>query len=119
MSHPNYTAIYSNSGKKIGRVQGDIFYKSIHGSKHMLRTPPGLAVDLQALLDAEQAGADRIVITDTETGTQYRADISRLKKRGFTFDRGFGRQIALPLDAWITERRGAPVQLALFGRLAR
>lgn len=102
------------SGKAVGQVRGDTFHKSIRGSKHILRKPPGLAVDLQSLLDAEQAGATRIQITDKESGTKYSTSISHLKRSGFTFDRGFGRQIGLALDAWITERPGAPVQLGLF-----
>ena len=118
MSRSNFTRIFA-SGKAIGQVKGDTFYKTISGSKHMLRTPPGLAVDLQSLLDAEQAGATRIQIFDRETGTKYSTAISHLKRAGFTFERGFGRQIGLALDAWITERPGAPVQLDLFRRLAR
>jgi hypothetical protein len=119
MSQPKYTPIYSSLGKKIGRVEGGIFYKSIRGSKHMLRKPPGLAVDLMALMDAEQAGAIRILITDNETGIKYSTAISHLKRAGFTFDRGAGRQIALALESFIQERPGAPVQLALFGGRAR
>ena len=106
-------------GKSVGKVEGDTFYKSIRGSKHILRKPLGLAVDLQSLLDAEQAGATRIQILDRETGTKYSTAVSHLKRAGFTFDRGFGRQIGLALDAWITERPGAPVQLQLFGGRAR
>jgi len=118
MSHSNFTRIFA-SGKAIGQVKGDTFYKTISGSKHMLRTPPGIAVDLQSLLDAEQAGATRIQITDRETGTKYSTAISHVKRAGFTFDRGFGRQIGMGIENFITERPGAPVQLDLFGRAAR
>lgn len=115
MSRSNYTAIYSSLGKKIGRVEGGIFYKTISGSKHMLHKPPGLAVDLMALMDAEAAGATRIQITDRETGIKYSTAISHLKRAGFTFDRGSGRQIGLALESFIQERPGEPVQLAFFG----
>lgn len=119
MSKNDYTPIFSSQGKRIGTVSGGIFEKRIHGSRHILRTPPGLAVDLRALMDAEAAGATRIRITDLETGIRYSTAISNLKRAGFTFDRGFGRQIGMGIDSFIQERPGAPDQLQLFGERAR
>lgn len=113
MSHSHFTKIYAK-GKLVGRVEAGIFYKTISGSRHMLRKPPGLAIDLQSLLDAEQAGATRIQFLDRETGIKYSTAISHLKRAGFTFDRGYGVQLGISISS--LERPGQPVQLDLFQR---
>ena len=70
MSQSNLHRI--SAGKQtIGIVEGGIFYKSVDGSRHFLRSPRGLAVDLDALDGAEPAGASSIQITDRETGNRY------------------------------------------------
>jgi hypothetical protein len=107
-------AVYTASGKAIGKIRGDTFYKSIKGSRHMLRCPPAIALDLAGLNQAEQASALRVVVTDTETGTQYRSTIAHIRQAGFELDRGYGRQLALELTGWIQSTRGA-AQLELFG----
>ena len=99
------TAIYAQ-GRAIGTVRGDTFYKSIRGSAHILRTPRAIALDLGSLEQAEQAGAVNVQVTDTETGTVYRSTIEHIRRDGFELNRGFGAQIALPLDGWTETRRG-------------
>ncbi len=81
----------------------------------MLRKPRAWALDCQSLDDAEALGARQVEVHDTESGLTYRASVALIRARGFQFDRGFGRQIALPLDQWNMERPGAPkaVQLGL------
>ena len=41
----------------VGEVRGDVFYKSVYGSKHFLRIPRAIANDVKVLDEAEQAGA--------------------------------------------------------------
>jgi hypothetical protein len=98
----------------VGRVHGDTFEKRVQASRHFLRTPPAIALDVQSLADAEKAGALRVEILDTESKTRYKATVAHILRAGFAVDRGFGRQIALPLDAWIRQRPGEPTQLNLF-----
>lgn len=105
MPRNNCTPIYVN-GRPVGFVRGEIFYKSIQGSRHLLRRPPAIAFDVASLNAAEDAGASEALITDLETGCQYRASIAHVRRAGFEFDRGFGRQIALPLAGWLITRRG-------------
>jgi hypothetical protein len=111
----NSSTIYSGS-KVIGRVKGDTFYKSIKGSVHMLRKPPAIAISLDALDQAEAAGAVKIKVTDQESGTTYGARIEFIRERGVIFDRGYGEQIYLALAGWTKTLRGRQFteQLNLF-----
>lgn len=117
--------------KPIGTVRGQTFYKTIQGSKHLLRHPPALAFDLSTLEDAERAGATHVAVTDSETGRTYRAAIATIRRDGFPVVRGFGKQIALPLASYSVdgqqpeaERAAATnqgrkdLQLGLFGGAA-
>lgn len=93
-------------GRLVGEVRGSVFYKRVRGRTHFLQTPPAIAFDKRSLFDAEQAGARHVEILDTETGIRYRAPIRLLRQRGFTLDRGFGEQIALPMKHWTVVPRG-------------
>jgi len=46
-------------------------------------------------------------------GTVYEAGVELFQRHGFAFDRGHGRQVALPLQFWRVTRAGEPVQLSL------
>jgi len=109
--------IRRRDGRVIGKVQGQVFYKRIRGSKHILRVPPAIAVDTEALRAAEHLGAREVLVEDTENGTLYRASIAMFWEHGFEFNRGFGDQVGLPLHRWKVQRKGEPVQQALWGGL--
>ncbi len=74
--------------------------------------PPAIAFDLSTLYDAQAAGAERVHITDTETGRVYVACIDDILRDGRRFNRGFGYQIYYLLSRW--RAPDAPEQLALF-----
>ncbi len=101
--------IHAWNGKVVGRISGDTFHKVVRGSVHQLRRPPAWALDVQSLADAERLGARSVQITDAETGIVYTAPIALIRAKGFVFDRGHGRQIALPLAEWQVHRPGEPV----------
>lgn len=108
-SHPIYAG-----GRVIGKVRNGIFFKSI-APNHYLRKPPAIAFSLDSLLQAESAGAIRVEVKDRETGTLYRASIRLIRDRGFPVNRaGFEPQLALALESWTKQAKGAPVQGALF-----
>jgi len=89
--------------------------KIVQGSRHMLRSPRAWAIDAGALATARAAGALGVRVEDTESGRVYLADWAALDAHGYTFDRGHGRQIALPLRYWQLEGAPAlPVQEPLF-----
>lgn len=101
-------AVYAR-GRVVGTVVGDVFRKRIYASRHLLRRPRAIAFDVQSLVDAQCAGARLVEVTDVESGATYSASLAEVLRCGFTFDRGHGRQIALPLDLW---RRRAPGDVA-------
>ena len=101
-------------GKIVGEVRNGFFAKRVRASQHMLRIPKAWALDVQSVADAEAAGAMTVRITDIETKRSYEASITLLRSdKAFVFDRGFGRQLALPLEHWRVEDPTGPRQLRL------
>jgi len=104
--------ILSNSGRVIGEVSEDTFRKTVRGSKHMLQSPRGWALDVEVLQAAAEAGASRVLIVDGETGTEYRAPLSAFySNQAVAIDRGFGLQKVLKLRGWQVKQPGVPEQL--------
>ncbi len=91
------TPIFCN-GHIVGKVTARTFCKTISGSKHLLRKPAAVAFDRSTLADARKAGALAVAVTDRETGKVYRASIDDIEAHGFGVYRGFGSQVALPVD---------------------
>jgi hypothetical protein len=100
-------------GRPVGSVKDGVFHKTIKPN-HYLRKPPAIAFDVQSLKDAEQAGAQWVHVRDAETGVKYKASIAHIWRVGFRFNRGYGDQIALPLEAWILQKPGGGLQLDLW-----
>jgi hypothetical protein len=93
-------------GRTVGQVIGDTFVKDIT-NRHMLTTPPAIANNIQALHDAERAGAVYCEFTNTDTGIIYRAAIAKIFwDMGKPFNFGWGDQIMLTLSNW-TQTRSA------------
>jgi len=96
-------AVFIKRGKVVGNVKGDTFYKRLSGSKHFLRRPPAISFDEKSLKKAYGYGAKRIVVHDKDTNKNYIANLYTVYEKGFKVDRGFGKQIALPLSFWNVE----------------
>lgn len=109
----NSTPVYIGS-KIVGAVQGDVFRKTIAGSKHLLRKPLAIAISTDALSQAERFGATRIEVFDREAKVMYCSTIAHLREGGFALDRGFGRQVALPLTGWVSSKPDDVTQPGLF-----
>lgn len=92
--------IQRDDGVPIGAVDGTVFFKTVQGSAHFLRTPPAICSDVSAIRQARAAGADTMVVLDTETNIEYRASFLRIEEKGFAFERGHGEQIALAMKYW-------------------
>jgi hypothetical protein len=116
MSNKNYKPIFAN-GKVIGKVQGDTFYKTIK-NKHVLRKPPAIANDIGALEDAAKAGAQRVRITNKDSGITYTTTIEQILNEGKRFNRGFGEQVFLPIGEWQASGANIAVQYELFAGVA-
>ena len=101
---PRPFPVKSEHGYVIGEVRAGVFRKDkLLGSKHMMRKPRGWALDVASLAQAESHGADLVQLTDQETGVVYRAPITRFNENGVQINRGYGRQICLPLEFWEVE----------------
>ena len=84
----------------VGKVKDDTFYKTIK-SKHILHSPPGLALAVDSLVQAERAGATAIEITNKESGQVYFSTASHFRRYSFDMQRGgFEPQKCLPLSYW-------------------
>jgi hypothetical protein len=103
-------AIKTDAGKVVGHVIGDIFYKKVSGTKHFLRSPPGIAFDVSSIEAATKAGALFLNVMDGDTGCIYAASLATLGMKGIRLNRGHGAQIALPMAHWSIDN---PRQLKL------
>jgi hypothetical protein len=112
--------IYRADGRIIGEVRGDTFYKTIHDA-HILTTPRGISSDVDALRQAESAGAKFFCAHHVESRRDYIAPIARFFARGIKLNRGHSPQIALLIsdfnhddDTPTPTQEAKPTQLPLF-----
>ncbi len=127
-NNPNHTPIYVGQ-RVVGVVAGNIFKKTITGSKHILRRPRAIAFERCTLRDAAAAGATCAAILDRETGTTYAITFETIHRLSFPVLRGHGDQVAVTLEHWSmngatpvavakaaqTNRGRKDLQLSLFG----
>jgi hypothetical protein len=107
--------VHREDGRKIGKVVGNTFTKSVKGSIHFLRTPPCIAFDIFSLKEAVKLGATKVQVTDLETGCVYTASIKHILNKGMRINRGHGEQIALSMNGWMKMMPGVAYQQPLFG----
>lgn len=88
----------SVTGGVVGVVSGKVFKRHCKASRHFLRVPPGIAFLRDNLVEAQRLGADRVEVKDDESGAVYSAEIVEVLTCGIEIDRGYGDQVALPLD---------------------
>jgi len=97
--------LYTANGVPIAGVYTDSLgrkhsRKTIKGSKHLLRTPPGIAFDVSALKQADRLGVIYHVVHDQETGKTYCAEHHLFARHGFPVARGFNAQTGLGMQHW-------------------
>lgn len=105
------------NGRIVGTVRGGVFAKRVFGSKHFLQRHRAIALDLQSIHQAMDAGATVAEVTDGETGKVYRVGLDTMLRDGTHFNYGWGAQVFLPLDRW--NRPDLGEQLGLFGEALR
>ena len=106
-----YTEYSTNSGEEIkifkyrgaiiGILENGILRKEAYASKHMLQSPKGWAIQEYVFEEAKELKAKWVCIRDLESKYCYWATFSDFNLRGYWFDRGFGRQVVLPLKWFI------------------
>ena len=96
---------FSEQGKPVARQIGNTLFKRVRGSVHQLRQPPSWAIDEKILQEAISNGVNMVEIFDVETRKIYRVSIDYFTKSGIRLNRGFGLQVALPLNYWTVSRQ--------------
>ena len=98
----------TDHGRAVGYVRGNCLYRKMVGSKHILKNPPAIAIAVEALKQAIRAGAEIVLILDTESGLKYSCNVFDFNTKALLIDRGgYGEQMALPLGFWtITDPHG-------------
>jgi len=105
----NRIAVKNPQGKQTGYIEGGVYYRSFTDA-HMLRKPQALAMSVDVIEQLTRNGATRLVFTHAATGVKYRATLAHFLDKSLTIDRGYGRQLALPLAGWMRETPGASVK---------
>lgn len=87
--------------KIIGYVENETFYKTIRGSRHLLRNPRAICFDIATLIQARAIGAKFIQVYDKETRFTYHASMDDLfGSNSFPVNYGFNPQRGLALKYW-------------------
>ena len=95
----------------VGEIKNGILVKVVSSDRHMLRVPLGWAWDVAILKKARKAGVERTLIIDQGANKTYEALLSDFEHFGIGIDRGYGRQICLPLKYWqFSESEKSPVE---------
>jgi hypothetical protein len=90
-----------NDGRIIGTFDGTTLRLKRKRSKHLYRVLDAWCVDLGVLVRAADAGVERVVIVDSESGETYEAELDDILNYGTVIDHGAGVQVALPLRYWL------------------
>jgi hypothetical protein len=91
------------NGRTVGQVINGVYVKDIT-NRHMLKNPEAIANDIQALHDAERAGAAYCEFKNTDNGIIYRVSIAKIWDIGKPINFGWGDQIMLTLQNWTQTR---------------
>jgi hypothetical protein len=90
-----------NDGRIIGTFDGTTLRLKRKRSRHLYRALNSWCVDLATLVSAADAGVERVVVEDTESGETFETELGVLLSHGVAIDHGFGTQVALPLQYWL------------------
>jgi hypothetical protein len=99
--------VHDHTGRVVGTVSDGVLRKRVKGRRHQLQRPPAWALDVTSIEEAASKGARAIRIEDTESGREYSANLDLFRQRAFRFNRGYGDQLALPLEYWHENSAGS------------
>jgi hypothetical protein len=80
-------------------LKGNVLFKTARESIHFLRKPPAIAIDLE-IFNSKKDLIEYVQVYEKEGGFYYTARKIDFIKFGIYLDRGYGKQIALPLKYW-------------------
>jgi hypothetical protein len=107
--------VYLSNGKVIGCHDGETFYKTIQASKHILIYPPSLASDVDVLQKLTSEKVTYFHAKEIEKNVLYIAKVQEFWKYGISINRGYGKQIALPIKYWKKVEMDKPKQYGIWG----
>lgn len=84
---------------RVYSLKGNVLFKTARESIHFLRKPPAIAIDLE-IFNSKKDLIEYVQVYEKENGFYYTARKIDFIKFGIYLDRGYGRQIALPLKYW-------------------
>jgi hypothetical protein len=90
-----------NDGRIIGTFDGTTLRLKRKRSKHLFRSLDAWSLDVATLVSAADAGVERVVIEDVESGEVFEVGLDDILNYGTVIDHGFGTQVALPLQYWL------------------
>ena len=90
-----------SDGRIIGSFDGTTLRLKRKRSRHLFHALNSWCVDIATLVRAADAGIERVVIEDTETGEVYETTLDDFLNLGVPVDHGSGAQLALPLRYWL------------------
>lgn len=105
------TRIFKLGDKFFGYLDGDIFHRTVHLSRHLYRLHDGFGVDRWLIEDLEKTGCQLLCFTEKEEAKQYTIALSDFKEHALPVDHGFSKQLCCPREFW--EVRQLPRQLSL------
>ena len=94
--------LYS-AGRLVGAIERGILTKRVKIA-NQLRVPPAWALDVDHIEALRDAGGSTVLLTD-DSGEVWSATLEDFDRKAITLNRGFGRQLALPLAHWRVGRR--------------
>jgi len=90
-----------SDGRIIGTFGGTTLRLKRKRSKHLYRALDAWSVDIGLLVSAADAGIERVVVVDSESGETYEVGLDDILNYGTVIDHGAGTQIALPTKYWL------------------
>ena len=85
------------SGKKVGEIRDDVFYKNVNTKKHLMKVLDAWGIDNE-IFESLLTRVKEIVIFDRDTKTTFRTTPTDMKKNGIYKEfKPYGKQIFLPI----------------------
>ena len=96
--------------KFIGWIQGNVFFKKVKKSKHLLRVIPAYGIDKEKFDNVIKPQVSLIVIIEMEGKVAYMTSTRKFKEKAIERDFGYGKQYFLPLTYWQTTKQGFVIE---------
>ena len=100
MNNATALRVCNKQGVMVGTIDGRVFTKYVHGSKHMLRQPAAWAIDADVFDRVIVPNALTMKYIDLDTHRVYTCSVNTFITLRKELDRGHNRQYYLELVHW-------------------